>query len=75
MKNEDPIVETRHKTTIGDGSSVGAREKSMIEDVLDFFRFGNTLNGNSGGDDELTTSSILKGKKKRRYGKETRSYS
>ena len=53
MRNEDPFIRTY--------------DKNMIGDVLDFFHFGNTLNGNGGGGgDELTT---LKKKKMRRYGK------
>ena len=62
------MVGTHDKSMIRDNSLVGTHDKSMIENVLDFFHFGNTLNGNGdgGGGDELTT---LKKKKMRSYGK------
>lgn len=74
MKNEDhPCIRTPDdENMVEDVSLVGTREKDMIKDVLDFFHFGNTLNGDgvdSVDGDGLKTSSILKEGKLRKYGK------
>ena len=74
MKNEDhPFIRTPDdENMVEDVSLVGKREKDMIKDVLDFFHFGNTLNGdsvNSVDGDGLKTSSILQEGKLRKYGK------